>query len=341
MRHPKRSLRVRLSKKQKRWRLAKMLCVPLTVAALVALGKLALASSNFGSAAVWHPSASFRQSVLSACENRGANFDKCFAGQMKAAGASPEALAFTHALHDGGYMQAFRQVGQIAVASVMYPFRANENSALLIVNGEPAVVDVDALNTLPADQMKADPGYQAMLKEHSNATLWPGDRTSADNLLALAFADGSGEIVADYRVQAGCHACAVLGQAFFGFSFDPNANLTATKFTGFTAGYRGIHAVPQKIIRVNPNTTFTVLLPANRTTGYSWELVPAQGQSELQLLSHNYAPARSQIGSGGEERWSFRASRAGEYRLHFSYGRPWVKNAAPAKRLEIVVRVQQ
>ena len=301
---------------------------------------LALASSNFGPAAVWHPSAGFRQSVVSACANRGADFGKCFADRMKAAGASAEALAFTHAIHDGGYMQAFRPVGPVAVASVMYPFRANENSALMIVNGQPAVIDVDALNTLPADQMKADPAYQAMLKGHSNATLWPGDRASGDDLLALAFADGSREIVADYRVQAGCHACAVLGQAFFGFRFDPKAKLTATEFTGFTIEYRGIHTVPQKIIRVKPNTTFTVLLSANRTTGYSWELDPTQGRSELQLLGHNYEPAGNQIGSGGEERWSFRASKASEYRVHFSYRRPWEKNAAPAKSLEIVVRAQ-
>lgn len=301
---------------------------------------LALASSNFGSAAVWHPAASFRQSVVTACGNRGADFDKCFAGQMKAAGASAEALAFTHAVHDDGYMQAFRPIGQIAVASVMYPFRANENSALLIVNSEPAVIDVDALNTLPVDRMKADPAYQEMLKEHPNATLWPGDRASADNLLALAFADGSREIVADYRVQAGCHACAVLGQAFFGFSFDSNAKLTATKFTGFTTEYRGIHAVPRKIIRVKPNTTFTVLLPANPSTGYSWGLDPTQSRSDTQLLGHKYEPSGNRIGSGGEERWSFRASGTTESRLHFSYRRPWEKNTAPAKSLEIVIQVQ-
>src|SRR5690349_18364765 len=104
---------------------------------------LALASVNFGPSAVWHPPASFRQAVVAACGNRGADFGKCFADQMKTAGASAEALAFTNAIHDGGYMQAFRPVGQIAVASVMYPFRANENSALLIVNGAPAVIDVD------------------------------------------------------------------------------------------------------------------------------------------------------------------------------------------------------
>ena len=301
---------------------------------------LAFASSNFGSVAVWHPPASFRQAVVSACGNRGADFGKCFADQMKAAGASAEALAFTHAVHDDGYMQAFRPVGQIAVASVMYSFRANENSALLIVNGAPAVIDVDALNALPTNQMKTDPAYQAMLKEHSNATLWPGDRASGDDLLALAFADGSREIVADYRVQAGCHACAVLGQAFFGFRFDPNAKLTATEFTGFTTGYRGTHAVPQKIIRVKVNTIFTVLLPANRTTGYSWGLDPAQGRSELQVLGHDYEPVGHGIGSGGEERWSFRASGESEYKLHFSYRRPWEKNTAPAKSLEIVVRAQ-
>ena len=71
---------------------------------------LALASSNFGPAAVWHPTASFRQSVVSACTNRGADFGKCFAGQMKAAGASADALAFTHAMNDDGYEPAGNRI---------------------------------------------------------------------------------------------------------------------------------------------------------------------------------------------------------------------------------------
>jgi len=301
---------------------------------------LALGNANFGPEAVWHPDAGFRQSIISACANRGAGFADCFAEQMKTAGASAQALAFTHAIHDDGYMQGFRSLGPIAIAAVMYPFRANENNGLLIINGEPSPIDVDALNKLPADEMKADTAYEALLKVDSNAALWPGDRASSDDLLALAFPDGSREIVAGYRVQAGCHACAVLGQAFFAFNFNQTGKLIETKFTGFTSGYGGITAVPQKIITVKPNTTFTVLLPANRTTGYSWMLDPSSITANLQSMNHNYESSGTGIGAAGEERFTFRAAHAGESKMLFTYVRPWEKNTAPAKKLDLLVRVR-
>lgn len=301
----------------------------------------AIANQNFGPAAVWKPGADFRQSVITACENRGREFDECFADRMKAAGASAEAVAFTHAIHNGGYMQGIRLVGPIAVASVIYPFRANENSGLLIVNGKPLMIDVDALNSLPADRMSADTMYQAMLKEHSDATLWPGDRSSTNSLLALMFDDGSYELVAGYRVQAGCHACAVLGQAFFGFEFDRDGKMTSTKFNGFTPDFSGDRSVSEKVVRVAPNSLFTVLLPANRTTGYSWALAHSEAKSELTLLHHDYQSAGNLVGGGGEERWSFRAPSAGDLKLNFSYARPWEKNTAPAESLALSIRVQK
>lgn len=237
-------------------------------------------------------------------------------------------------------MQGFRPLGPIGVASVMYPFRANENNGLLIVNGEPPLVDVDALQNLPQGEMKADPAYQAMFKQHPDATLWPGDRASTDDLLALAFADGSRQLVAGYRVQAGCHACAVLGQAFFGFSFDAAGKLVSTKFTGFTAEYRADRATAQKILSVSPDMTFSLLLPANRSTGYSWTLDSPSAKGPLQSAGHTYNSLGSQMGSGGEERFSFRTVGSGDSSLVFRYSRPWEKSGVAQKTLEIVVRVQ-
>jgi predicted secreted protein len=301
---------------------------------------LVVVDTKFGPEAVWHPDAGFRRSVISMCEGRAAGFMKCFAEQMKAAGASSQALAFMHAINDNGYMQAFRPLGPIAVASLMYPFRANENSGLLIVNGQPLVIDVDALSNLPEAEMKANLAYQALLKEHPNATLWPGDRASTDDLLALVFEDGSRQLVAGYRVQAGCHACAVLGQAFVGFSFDTAGKLISSKFSGFTTDYRGSGAAQQKILSVGPDTTFSVLLPANRTTGYSWTIDSSSASGELRRLSHTYESSGTRVGTGGEERFSFHAAGRGESRVVFGYSRPWEKNATPQKTLEIVVRVQ-
>lgn len=66
--------------------------------------------TKFGPEAVWHPDAGFRKSVISACQGRGAGFMKCFAEHMRAAGASSQALAFTQAIQNNGYMGESRLV---------------------------------------------------------------------------------------------------------------------------------------------------------------------------------------------------------------------------------------
>ncbi len=305
---------------------------------LVAAG-LALQILAYRESAVWHPPADFRSKVLAACENRGAAFGKCFADQMKAAGASAEALAFTRLIHGDGYVQAFRPVARVGIAAVSYPFRANENDGLYLVNGDPPAINIDDLQKLVSGQMDSDPAYDAAKKSHPNADLWPGDRSSTGSLLALTFPDGSQQFVADYRVQAGCHACAVLGQAFFGFNFDPAGKFTGTEFSGFTPLYTFSRTASEKIVSVKPGSTFTIVLPSNRSTGYSWQL--KSSASALEALGNKYEPSSdSRMGAGGEDLWTFHARGAGESTLHFSYARSWEKNTSPAKELKVTVRVR-
>ncbi len=273
---------------------------------LVAAG-LTLQILAYRESAVWHPPADFRSKVLTACENRGAEFGQCFADQMKAAGASPEALAFTRLIHGDGYIQAFRPVARVDIAEVFYPFRANENEGLYLVNGQPPAVNIDEIQRLPSSPMTSNPAYAAVKKLHPNADLWPGDRSSADSLLAITFPDGSQQFVADYRVQAGCHACAVLGQAFFSFNFDRARKATGTEFSGFTPHYAFSKVASEKIFSVKPGRTFTLVLPSNRSTGYSWQLASFSA-SVLQTVGRKYeASSDARAGAGGEELWTFRA----------------------------------
>lgn len=289
---------------------------------------------------VWHPPANFRSQVLAACENRGTAFGECFIDQMKAAGASPDALAFTRLIHGDGYIQAFRPVARVGIAAVFYPFRANENDGLYLVNGQPPALNIDDLQKLPSDQMESDPAYAAVKKSHANADVWPGDRSSADSLLALTFSDGSQEFVADYRVQEGCHACAVLGQAFFSFGFDHEGNFTGVAFSGFTPRYMSSRTASEKLFSVKRGSTFTLVLPSNRTTGYSWQL-RSSSASILEAMGRKYeASSEGRAGAGGQELWTFHAGQAGESTLHFSYARAWEKNTSPAKELAMTVRVQ-
>ncbi|MBV8864014.1 MAG: protease inhibitor I42 family protein [Acidobacteriaceae bacterium] len=286
---------------------------------LVAAG-LGLQILAYRESAVWHPPTDFRSRVLTACENRGAAFGQCFADQMKAAGASPEALAFTRLIHGDGFIQAFRPVARVGVASVFYPFRANENYGLYLINGQPAAVNIDDLQRLPQDQMDFDPAYAAAKNSYSNADLWPGDRSSTSALLALIFPGGSQQFVAGYRVQAGCHACAVLGQAFFSFNFDPAGKFTGTEFSGFSPHYAFSEIASDKQFSVKPGSRFTLVLPSNRSTGYAWQL-GSVAASVLQSLGHKYdLPGTTRLGQEGHELWTFQAVKPGQSTLHFSYG---------------------
>jgi predicted secreted protein len=301
---------------------------------------LAMQVHEFGPSVVWRPPDNFRNTVLSACESSGAGFGKCFVDRMKAAGASAQALDFAHLIHDDGYVKALRSVGPVDAALVSYPFRANENFGLFLVNGEPPAIDIDDFKNLQQDKMKADAAYTSMSSSHPDATLWPGDRSSPDSLLALIMPDGSQQFVADYRIQAGCHACAVLGQAFFNFTFDSQGKFNGANFSGFTSKYVFSRVASEKMLRVESGSTWTVLLPANRTTGYSWNLAPLPNPAPIENTGHNYEAKTSGLaGSGGDERWTFHAAAPGETTLKFAYARPWEKNN-PAKTLSINIRVQ-
>ena len=310
------------------------------ITALVVLG-LAMQPRSFGESAVWRPPADFRAKVLAACEKAGRDFGSCFAGQMKVAGASAGALAFTHLLDNNGCMTAFRPLRNVGAAAVNYPFRANENDGLYLVNGEPAAIDIDALQKLPTGQMKADAGYAEMLKQHPKATLWPGDRSSPNALLALPLPDGSEQWVAGYRVQDGCHACAVLGQAFFRFSFDRKGKFTGADFSGFTTERPAGSNFALRMLQVKANSTFAIALPSNPGTGYSWSIGPTEGAAQIRSVNHALRiPAKSPPGTPGEEYWTFRSGHAGEHTLHFLYARPWEKTAEPAEKLDLLIRVE-
>jgi predicted secreted protein len=301
---------------------------------------LALQVREFGSSVVWRPPDNFRKTVLSACENSGSAFGKCFVQSMKATGASAQAIDFAHLTQNNGYAQALRPIGPVDAALVNYPFRANENLGLFLINGEPPAIDVDDFKNLPQDQMKADPAYAAMFKNHPDATLWPGDRSSPDALLALILPDNSQQFVAPYRVQAGCHACAVLGQAFFDFVFDSRGAFKSANFSGFTPKYAFSRTASDTMLTVEPDSTWSILLSSNRTTGYSWQLAPLPNSASVENVGHKYEAGATQLaGAGGAERWTFRAKGQGESTLSFTYARPWEKTN-PAKTLSIHVRTR-
>ena len=97
-----------------------------------------------GPDAVWKPADTFLATMHKACDKGPpTHFGECFVAQMKKAGASEQALAFARRTGDMGYAVDFRDCGKVDIAHAVYPFRANQNQLAFLVNGDPAMMDID------------------------------------------------------------------------------------------------------------------------------------------------------------------------------------------------------
>ncbi len=211
----------------------------LAISAALAVLCLAPASSadaaaTVTSAAIWHPPPGFFADFHARCDGRsGVAFADWFAAAMAAAGASRAALDFTLGLGNEGYLQALDPTGgPIAVAHAYYPFRANENSAWLLVNGEPAVIDVDDQHFLALSVLRAAPAYRAILRRYPNAMVWPGAR----GLAGPEVLSNGRAIVVGYDVRDVCHACAIVGRVRFVFEFGPGGKFLGARLASVAPG---------------------------------------------------------------------------------------------------------
>ncbi|MFZ3238685.1 MAG: hypothetical protein WA417_18640 [Stellaceae bacterium] len=200
--------------------------------AATAAADAALAQETLTAAAVWRPPAGFLTRFHAWCDGRsGARFDACFAAAMARAGASPAALDFTRRLGSEGYLQALAPTaGPVAVAHVLYPFRANENDAWLLVNGTPPLIDVDDRRNLSFARMRSSAGYAQIFRRYRNVTFWPGNRGAAEPEVSK---DGR-ELVVGYLLRDLCHACAIVGRVRFTFDFDAGGRFLGARLVSVT-----------------------------------------------------------------------------------------------------------
>ncbi len=215
--------------------------VPKGALAAVVLGVLlatgwtvfAQTADQVTAAAVWRPAAGFMARFHQHCDGRdGREFDACFAASMAKAGASPAALAFTRRLDDEAYLEAIDQTaGPVAVAHVIYPFRANENDARLLVNGAPPLIDVDDRRHLDLAALRSSPAYAEIRRHYPDVSFWPGDRGAAMPQIGQ---DGR-EFVVGYLLRDQCHACATVGHVRFAFEFGASGRFLGTRLVSITA----------------------------------------------------------------------------------------------------------
>ena len=101
-----------------------------------------------------------------ACDqSSGSNFVHCMMVQMAKAGAPADAVQFARELYkqshgEFGVMTGFQNEGPVAFAWITYPLRANTNFGLLLVNGQPRIVNVEDLKLLDVKTMKQSPQFR-------------------------------------------------------------------------------------------------------------------------------------------------------------------------------------
>jgi len=157
--------------------------------------------------------------------------------QMEKAGAPAVAVQFTRDLSkqnhgDLGIMTGFQDEGSVAFAWITYPLRANTNYGLLLVNGQPRIINVEDLRLLDVKNMKRSSQYQDLKRQFPHVDVWPGDRDGKIWPNSQAGPDGGIQFTVAYPLIDGCHACARAGSAIFNWNFDANGKFLGTSFQG-------------------------------------------------------------------------------------------------------------
>jgi hypothetical protein len=214
----------------------------LALFAIVMLAPFATAQSAPGSisaSAVWQPTNGFLATAQAACaKSTGRSLEACFASQMTKAGASADAVRFTSELYelrgDVGIMSGFNHVGPVDVAWVTYPLGSDPSHGLLLVNGQPRMVNAEDLTLLDQKGLQGSFQFQDLKNQFPKAALFPGDRDGKTWPNSQTGSNGGLQFVIGYPLRNGCPTCAHAGFALFTWNFDSGGKFTGTTFMGMT-----------------------------------------------------------------------------------------------------------
>jgi len=300
---------------------------------LVATPSLDGAAPPISTDSVWAAPDGAVQELQSHCGPVQAGRAACYQAVAARHGASPAALGAIGLLQGEGHIIGFRAAGRVDLAAALFPFRANQNVALLIVNGDPPVVDAD------------DPAFLGRGWEPSRmggapappASLFPGDRFPIEARAIETAPDAGQRLALPYALRA-CRACPTLTTVWYSLAFD-----AAGRFLGF--GFARADREEAALTndrspaRATPGDVMLIRLPGNPTTGYVWVADPLPGDGPLRLLWHAYrvsAPTRP--GAPGEDLWWLEALQPGTATFTLHHLRPWQPDPnAPTRQFVIEV----
>ena len=166
---------------------------PFVVSADTRRPRASTTRQKIGASAVWQPPKDFLAKAHAVCDKamNPASYGECFINQMSAAGAPADGRElYPHALSAerwaSWHHEAFKKFGPVDAAQVFYPLRANDNYGLLLVNGDPNILDVDDLKKLDQSAMQQDPMFQAIKKQFPAGGPMAGRPQQQRSLAAVA-----------------------------------------------------------------------------------------------------------------------------------------------------------
>jgi hypothetical protein len=166
--------------------------------------------TKIGVSAVWQLPVQFMNNAHAACDQSGgSNYADCMIGHMAKAGASADAVQFTRELYkqshgEFGVMTGLQDEGPVAFAWITYPLRANTNHGLLLLNGQPRIVNVEDLKLLDVSAMKQSPQFRDLKAQFPNVDVWPGDRDGKIWPDSQVGSDGGTQFTIAYPLINGC-----------------------------------------------------------------------------------------------------------------------------------------
>lgn len=192
---------------------------------------------QIGEEAIWDADPVDLGAISQACKTTDASrYYDCFIDQMGEY-ASSDAVAFTQMLASQksprlGYLAGMHESGLVDIGYVAYPEDGKMRQGWALLNGIPAVINLDDVTVLPKSAMEKDPQYAALRQSHPKIQLVVNDdQRKAGSLPQIEWLAGEGErFVVPYSLQEPCAGCAPLAQATFGFDFDGAGKFIGTRF---------------------------------------------------------------------------------------------------------------
>jgi hypothetical protein len=198
---------------------------------------------QIGDEAVWNATDNDISAIRQACKNKEpAGFNDCFMEQMGGY-ASSDAVAFTQQLASQkaprlGYLAGMHESGLVDIGYVVYPGNDSPHSGWVLMNGIPAVVNVDDIAKLPKLEMEKSAEYIALRKSSPRMELIVNDdQRKADSLPQIdRLTEGGERFVIPYVLQEPCNGCAAVAQARFGYDFNGAGKFVGIKFLNVQGG---------------------------------------------------------------------------------------------------------